>query len=179
MLIMGLYGFIFWVPTIIDSVAKLTKFEVGILSAIPYLIAAGSMILIGQHADRRNERRAHVAVCALIAAGGVMIISQCHSLGTVIPALCFAAIGIFGSLGPFWALSTRFLKGTAAAGGIAIVNSVGACAGMVAPSAIGWAKATTGSFTYGLLVVAIALVCGAILVMLVPKRVDRSVSVST
>jgi ACS family tartrate transporter-like MFS transporter len=174
MLIMGLYGFIFWVPTIIDSVAKLTKLQVGFISAIPYLIASGSMVLIGRHADHHNERRAHVAVCALIAAGGVTIVSQCHTLTTVIAALCIAAVGIFGALGPFWALSTRFLKGTAAAGGIAIVNSVGACAGMVAPSAIGWAKATTGRFTYGLLIVSLALVCGAVLVMIVPKRVDRS-----
>jgi sugar phosphate permease len=174
MLIMGLYGFIFWVPTIIDSVAKLTKLQVGIISAIPYLVAAVSMVLIGRHADHRNERRAHVAACAILAAVGMMIVSRCHSLKTVMPALCFAAIGIFGSLGPFWALSTRFLKGTAAAGGIAIVNSIGACAGMVAPSAIGWAKDKYGSFTYGLLVVSVSLVCGAVLVMCVPKRVDRS-----
>ncbi len=175
MLIMGLYGFIFWVPTIVDSAAKLTKMQVGLISAIPYVVAAISMVLIGQHADRKSERRKHVATCAIIAAIGMSIVSQCHTLASVIPALCFAAIGIFGSLGPFWALSTRFLKGTAAAGGVAIVNSIGALAGVVAPSAIAWAKATTGRFTYGLLIVSLALVCGAVLVMIVPKRVDRSI----
>ena len=72
---------------------------------------------------------------------------------TVLPALCLAAIGIWGSLGPFWALATRFLRGTAAAAGIAIVNSVGALAGFVAPYAIGWVKESTGGFG-GLLVVA-------------------------
>ncbi|HTL28596.1 MAG TPA: MFS transporter [Tepidisphaeraceae bacterium] len=174
MLIMGLYGFIFWVPTIVKSAGTLTNFQVGLISAIPFLVAAVSMVLIGRHADHKNERRAHVATCAIVAAIGMAIISQCHTVASVIPALCFAAIGIFGSLGPFWALSTRFLKGTAAAGGIAIVNSIGACAGMVAPSAVGWAKERYNSFTYGLLLVSAALVCGAVLVMLVPKRVDRA-----
>jgi ACS family tartrate transporter-like MFS transporter len=176
MLIMGLYGFIFWVPTIVDSSAKLTKVQVGVFSAIPYLVAAVSMVIIGRHADRRNERRGHVAVCSIVAAVGIALVSQCHTLGGVIPALCLAAIGIWGSLGPFWALSTRFLKGTAAAGGIAIINSIGALAGVVAPPVIGWAKSATGKLTAGLLVVSLALVLGALLVMLVPKRVDQSIA---
>jgi ACS family tartrate transporter-like MFS transporter len=92
---------------------------------------------------------------------------------TVIPAMCVAAIGIWGSLGPFWALSTRFLRGTAAAGGIAIINSVGALAGTVAPPVIGWVKQTTGVFTLGLLTVSASLLCGAVLVMLVPRAIDQ------
>jgi MFS transporter, ACS family, tartrate transporter len=174
MLVMGLYGFIFWVPTIVDSVAVQTPLAVGIVSAIPFLVAAVSMVLIGKHADRHNERRWHVATCAVIAAVGVALICLCHSLITVIPAMCIAAIGIWGSLGPFWALSTRFLRGTAAAGGIAIINSIGALAGTVAPPVIGWVKTTTGHFTGGLLVVSGALLCGAVLVLCVPAAIDRN-----
>ncbi len=175
LLIMGLYGFIYWAPTILKSVATgKTDLEIGFLSAVPYIVGAVTMLLIGRHADRHNERRWHVATCAMIAGGGVVLVSQCHSLGTVLPAMCVAAIGIFGSLGPFWALATRYLRGTAAAGGIAIVNSIGALAGFVAPSAIGWAKSTTGSFAGGLLVVAAALACGAVFVLAVPAAIDRN-----
>jgi MFS transporter, ACS family, tartrate transporter len=167
MLVMGFYGFIFWVPTILKSVERLTDLQVGIYSAIPYLVAAISMVVIGWNVDRTNERRAHIAACALIAAAGIAIIPVCHSLPSALAAMCLAAIGIWGSLGPFWALVTRFLRGTAAAGGIAIINSIGALAGFVAPIAIGKAR------NAGLLLVAAALVCGAMLVMLTPRAVDR------
>src|SRR5204863_229354 len=86
-------------------------------------------------------------------------------------ATLLLALGIWGSLGPFWAISTRFLRGKSAAGGIAIVNSIGALAGFVAPFVIGWVKERTGGFN-GLLVVSAALVCGAGLVLLVPHAVD-------
>jgi ACS family tartrate transporter-like MFS transporter len=172
MMIMGLYGFIYWLPSIIKSVTTASHLTIGFLSAIPYVVAAVTMVLIGQHADRHNERRWHVAASAVLAACGVAIVSRCHSMQTTLPALCLSAIGIWGSLGPFWALSTRFLRGKSAAGGIAIVNSIGALAGFVAPFVIGWVKERTGGFN-GFLVVSAALVCGAMLVLCVPRQVDR------
>ncbi|HSV12928.1 MAG TPA: MFS transporter [Tepidisphaeraceae bacterium] len=166
LLIMGLYGFIYWLPTLVHNFTRASDFHVGLLSAIPYLIAAGSMVVIGRLADRRGERQRYVAACAVIGAAGVAIVSQCHSAIPGMLALCLAAIGIFGTLGPFWTIPTRFLRGTAAAGGIAIVNSIGALAGFVAPSLIGkW-------FTIGLLVVAGSLVLGSVLVMCVPRSAD-------
>ena len=102
MLIMGLYGFIYWLPSIIKSVTTASDLEIGFLSAIPCTVAAVTMVIIGRHADRHNERRWHVATTALIAAAGVTIVSRCHTMATVMPALCLAAIGIWGSLGPFW-----------------------------------------------------------------------------
>ncbi|HEY7087722.1 MAG TPA: MFS transporter [Tepidisphaeraceae bacterium] len=175
-LIMGLYGFIYWVPSIIQSTApRMTEMTIGLFSAIPYSVAAIGMVLIGRHSDHRGERRWHIAVCALIGAAGICLVTLCHSTPMVLLALCLAAIGIWGYLGPFWSLTTRCLRGGAAAGGIAIVNSIGALAGFVSPSIIGWAKRATGSFTVGLLVVAGSLVCSAILVIIVPKALDRSV----
>ena len=173
MLIMGLYGFVYWVPTIIKNASGASDMMVGWWSAVPYLVAAASMVVVAHHADRHNERRWHIAASAVFAAGGIAIVAHCTTTTTVVPALCLAAIGIWGSLAPFWALSTRFLRGTAAAGGIAIVNSIGALAGFASPSVIGWAKGQTGNFTRGLLIVSTALVCGAALVLLVPRAVDR------
>ena len=145
----------------------------GVISAIPYLVAAVTMVLIGRHADRHNERRWHIAGCCLLAAAAIIGVTRAHSTGTVIPALAVGAIGIWGTLGPFWALATRFLRGGAAAGGIAIVNSLGNLAGFVAPYAIGWVKGHTGGFG-GMLFVSAALACGAVLVLCVPPTVDRS-----
>ncbi|HZZ41473.1 MAG TPA: MFS transporter [Tepidisphaeraceae bacterium] len=168
MIIMGLYGFVYWVPTIIKSVSPgVTDVKIGLLAAIPYVVGAVTMVVVGKHSDHTEERRWHVAACCAIAAAGVMMVAWGTSHGFVMGALCVAAVGIFGSLGPFWALATHFLRGSAAAGGIAIVNSIGALAGFVAPFVIGWAKDATGRFTGGLLVVAGALVCGAALVLMV------------
>jgi ACS family tartrate transporter-like MFS transporter len=172
LLIMGLYGFVYWVPTIIKNAGGDSDMMVGWWSALPYVVAAGSMVAIGHHADGHNERRWHVAACAIVAAGGVTAVAYCTTMSSVMPALCVAAVGIFGSLGPFWALTTRFLRGDAAAAGIAIVNSIGALAGFVSPSIIGWAKTSTGSLTGGLLVVSASLVCGAAVVLLVPRGID-------
>ncbi len=175
---MGLYGFVFWVPTIVNSAApKSTEFRVGMLAAIPYLVGAVTMVLIGHHADRHDERRWHIATCSLIACVGVTatcfaLSRESISLGATIFLLSVAALGIFGSLGPFWALATRFLRGASAAGGIAIVNSIGGLAGFVAPYAIGYIKKASGGYT-GLLVVSAALLCGSIVVLTVPKSIDR------
>jgi ACS family tartrate transporter-like MFS transporter len=172
LLIMGLYGFVYWVPTIIKTAGGGSDMMIGWWSALPYLVAAGSMVAIGHHADQHNERRWHVASCAVLAAGGMAVVARSITLYTVMPALCLAAVGIFGSLGPFWALTTRFLRDRAAAGGIAIVNSIGALAGFVSPSIIGWAKTRTGSFAGGLMVVSASLVLGAALVLFVPRGID-------
>jgi nitrate/nitrite transporter NarK len=95
-----------------------------------------------------------------------------HTPAAGIASLCLAAIGIFGTLGPFWAIPTRYLRGAAAAGGIAIINSAGAVAGYFAPKAIGTAVGLTNSPTWGLIVVAVALMVGAVLVLCVPARID-------
>jgi ACS family tartrate transporter-like MFS transporter len=86
--------------------------------------------------------------------------------------MCLAAVGIFGTLGPFWTLPTRYLRGRAAAAGIAVINSTGAISGFVAPTLIGWARQRTGMFTAGLLVVAASLAVGAVLVLSVPSSAD-------
>jgi ACS family tartrate transporter-like MFS transporter len=172
LLIMGLYGFIYWVPSIVKSLTGAADAKVGLLSAIPYLVATVSMVLIGAHADRTGQRRVHVAACALLAALGIVLLPASPGPVWGLVALCVAAIGIFGALGPFWAIPMRFLRGSAAAGGIAIINSAGALAGYPAPRVIGWSKTHTGHFTGGLLVIAASLAAGAVLVLCVPSAID-------
>jgi ACS family tartrate transporter-like MFS transporter len=166
MLIMGLYSFVYWVPSIVESVTPgASVMRIGLLSAIPSVVAAVSMVIIGEHSDRQRERRWHVAGCAVVSAIGISGVIFCHSTPSMIVVLCVAAVGIFGALGPFWALATKLLRGSAAAGGIAIVNSIGALAGFVAPYVLGWAKQSSGSFARGLLIVSASLLCAVVTVL--------------
>jgi ACS family tartrate transporter-like MFS transporter len=173
LLIMGLYGFVYWVPSIVKNLTGADNTAVGFLSALPFVVGAITMVGIGDHADGAGQRRYHVAICAIIGAIGIAALAVSTGAMMGLVALCVAAIGIFGSLGPFWAIPTRYLRGTAAAGGIAVINSVGALAGFVAPYAIGYAKDRTGSFAAGLLIVALSLALGSILVLCIPANADR------
>jgi MFS family permease len=172
LLVMGLYGFVYWVPTLVKMFAGGSNFHAGLLSAIPYFAATIGMVLIGGHADRSGRRRRHVAACAFIGSVGIVAVTLSHHPFTGMASLCLAAIGIFGTLGPFWCIPTRYLRGTAAAGGIAIINSIGALAGFVVSPVIGWAKDHTGHYTAGLLVVAASLALGAMLVLAIPRSAD-------
>jgi ACS family tartrate transporter-like MFS transporter len=94
--------------------------------------------------------------------------------------LSIAAFGIWGTLGPFWTLPTAFLRGSAAAGGIALVNSVGNVGGFVGPILVGWVREATGGFHGGLLTLAGILVLGAVIVLVirVPEEKDPRHSVT-
>ncbi|MDP9172546.1 MAG: MFS transporter [Planctomycetota bacterium] len=173
LLIMGLYGIVYWVPSIVKSMTGSSNAMVGLMSALPFVIGAVTMVAIGAHADRTDERRWHVAVCALTGAIGIAALAASTGTAVGMTALCVAAVGIFGTLGPFWAIPTRYLRGTAAAGGLAVINSIGALSGFVAPYAIGYAKDRTGSYAAGLLVVAVSLALGSMLVLCVPRETDE------
>ncbi len=87
------------------------------------------------------------------------------SLGVSLAALSLAAMGVWGTLGPFWALPTAFLTGRAAAGGVALVNSVANIGGFVGPTVVGYVRDLTGSFAAGLWLLAAGLVVGAVIVL--------------
>jgi MFS transporter, ACS family, tartrate transporter len=171
-LVMGLYGFVYWVPKIVKSLSGADDFTVGWIAAIPYAVGAISMVLIGVATDRAGRRRVCVAACAIVAAAGMALLGYTRTPVAGVLAMCLAAVGIFGTLGPFWTLPMRYLRGRAAAAGIAVINSTGAISGLVAPIVIGWAKQRTGMFTAGLLVVAASLAVGAVLVLSVPRSAD-------
>jgi MFS family permease len=177
MLVSGLYGFIYWLPSIVKSISSISDARIGLVSGIPYALAAVAMVIIAMKADRSGRPRFYGAACALTGCVGMVLVcvtlKYLPTLEWVSAALCVTAVGIFGALAPFWTIPTRYLKGNAAAGGIAIVNCFSVLAGAVAPTVIGWTKQSTGSFTTGLLYVAGALAMGAVLLAVVPHREER------
>jgi ACS family tartrate transporter-like MFS transporter len=156
----GGYGYELWLPSIIKGFSGQSNAVVGFINAIPYLAAAVVMLLVGRHSDRTGERRGHVAVPAMLSAVGFGLSAYLHNPYLAMAALTLAFVGLKSTLGPFWALGTAFLSGTAAAGGIALINSVGNLGGSAGPSLVGVIKDRTGSN-----VAALLLLGGALLAM--------------
>jgi nitrate/nitrite transporter NarK len=121
------------------------------------------MILWGRRSDARRERRWHVALPSWWAALGLLLASLPVPPVLTVAALALAVSGRWSSIPPFWGLPTAFLSGTAAAGGIALINSIGNLGGFVGPYVMGWLKGTTGDYSLGLRVLAGAFVAGGIL----------------
>jgi D-galactonate transporter len=166
-LVVGVYGIGFWLPTILSEMGFKRPLEIGMLTALPYGIAAVGMVLVGRSADRHGERRWHVAVPAGLGALGLVLSVQLASNPVLaIFGLTLATFGILSSVPLFWSLPTAELRGAAAAAGIAIINSCGNLAGFASPSVIGWIKETTGSTVWGMYYVAAFLVLGGVLTVL-------------
>lgn len=158
----GSYGLTLWVPQILKNLSGLGDLHVGMISAIPYIGAAMGMVLIGRNSDRTGERFLHIAIPSTIGALGFIASAFLLSPVPGMVALTIAAIGDLGSRGPFWALPGRFLTGSASAGGIALINTVGSLGGFVGPYAVGLVKNATGGFTGGLLLLSSLLFASAI-----------------
>ncbi len=170
-LVMGLYGLNFWLPTIIQDLGFDDLFVIGLITAVPFGAAAVAMVLVGRSADRRGERRWHVAAPALLGAAGLVASVMLAAQPVLaIAALTVAACGIFAAIPQAWSLATALVTGGAAAAGIALINSIGNLSGFVGPYAIGWLRHTTGSTGLGLGLLAGSLVIGAVLVLAMPAR---------
>jgi len=169
--IMGLYGISFWLPTIIKSTGILEPVQIGLLSAIPYAIGGVGMILIGRSADRHRERRWHVIGPALLGSGGLLL-STLYGHNTLLAmlSLTVATLGVLTTLPLFWSLPTALLGGTAAAAGIALINSLGNLAGFVSPYLVGWLKDSTHSTDAGVVMMAGSMLVGAFLTWLLPRE---------
>ncbi|MCA8296702.1 MFS transporter [Burkholderia sp. AU30198] len=162
-MICGIYAVSFWLPSILKANGVTDTMQIGFYSMIPYIAAAGAMLVIGRRSDRRDERRLHSAVSALVAAaalaaatfsdGNLAISLVCMTIAT---AMTWAAYTVF------WAIPSQYLTGNAAAGGIALINTIGLIGGFLSPTVIGEIRTATGSMQAGLLVIVALMVAGAV-----------------
>jgi D-galactonate transporter len=172
----GLYGVGFWLPTIISGMGVKSPLNVGFLTAVPYATGAIGMVLVGKSADYHRERRWHVAIPAGLGAVGLVLgVSLSSHTVPAMFALSLAAFGILTTLPLFWSLPTAFLAGTAAAAGLAFINSIGNLAGFISPFAVGWIKDLTQSTDIGMyLIASLILLGGFLIIAFVPAhRVNR------
>jgi D-galactonate transporter len=170
--VMGQYALTFWMPTLVKSTGIKSEITIGVLSAIPFIAALIAMNLFGYSADKRRERRWHLIIPALMGTLGFSL-SAVFAGSTVLAliALSIAAAGVLTCAPLFWSLPTAFLGGTAAAAGIAVINSVGNLAGFVSPYMIGAIKDATDSVQLPMYILSGILLLGAVLVFSTKKDV--------
>jgi ACS family tartrate transporter-like MFS transporter len=165
----GSYGLTLWIPQIVRNLSGLGDFTVSMISALPYVAAAIGMILIGANSDRTGERFLHIAIPSAIGALGFVASAYFVSPWPGMIALTIAAVGDLGTRGPFWALPTRFLTGSAAAAGIALINTMASLGGFVGPYAVGLVRDATGGFAGGLVFLAVLLLLASAAAMLLRR----------
>lgn len=170
----GIYGLVFWMPQLIKTAGTQDTFTIGLISALPYIVAGVVMILLGKNSDRTGERRWHLALTTLAGAAGYAICGL-YSDNTValLIGLTVAATGIISAIGLFWVFPQRFLAGMAAAAGIALINSIGQLGGIISPYMVGKVRDATGSATLGLYAISAACVIAfALIAWGLPKRLS-------
>jgi ACS family tartrate transporter-like MFS transporter len=171
-IVIGLYGFSFWAPQMIKAFGNLSNQQVGLLTTAPYLLVPFAMYVWGRRSDRLRERRWHLALASFLGALGFAASAWIDDPTMKMVAFGVAAIGVYAALPVFWTLPTAFLSGTAAAGGIALINSIGNLGGYFGPAAIGYLKAGYG-YGMGLMVLALGLAIAGLLALRVPREAAR------
>jgi MFS transporter, ACS family, tartrate transporter len=161
----ALYGMQFWLPQIVKAFG-FSNAQTGFVTAVPYLFGTVAMVFWARHSDATHERVAHVGLPLLLTAAALAVCGYLDNPYVTMVALVVAAIGTFCTFALFWTLPTAWLSGSAAAGAIALINSIGNLAGFGGPYLIGWVKQATGSTSTGLLVLAVLPLVGGLLVFL-------------
>ncbi|MCU1224309.1 MAG: major facilitator superfamily 1 [Edaphobacter sp.] len=167
----GVYTVNLWMPLILNSLldgsaGHVTGADASLIAryaTVPYVLAAIFTVIIGWSSDRWNERRGHLAGCMALAAIGFVWTAVAPNVTVALCALCLASMGLWSPMGPFWALMTRMVEGAAAAGGVAMITTLGSLGGFLGPYMTGRLRDATHSFSGGLYAVGGLALCAAAL----------------
>ena len=170
----ALYGIGFWLPQIVRAGSRGGDLTIGILSALPYVVAAVGMVAFGRHSDRTNERRLHIAVAAFVGGAAFAAAALTNGLIAELILLSIGMLGLASMFGPFWTHTTSIVGRADAAVGIALVNSVGNIGGFVGPYVFGSIKDATNGFGAGLVFVGVVLALGGAIASSVPDPRHRT-----
>lgn len=171
----GMYSMNFWMPQLVKSLSSgISNSLIGLLVMIPHLVGLPVMVMVSRSSDRKQERRFHAAIPAIVAGIALASLGATASMFPTILLLSLAALGIYSVYGPFYSLPGDFLTGFAAASGIALVSSLANLGGFAGPYATGWISQKTGSFYGGLAVAGVSLLASATLMLLLPRRLRGS-----
>lgn len=168
---MGLYGIGFWLPQMIKSLSDvLSNTQVGLLTMIPYIVGAIVMNLWSRRSDRLGERRFHAAFPLIFGALGLIGSGITSDPFLSIMMMAVAVAGVYSFYGPFWSLVTQYLSSSAAAVGIAVINSIGNLSGFVGPYGIGLIQDVTGNVKMALFFVSASLLVSSLLLAAIRKE---------
>ena len=167
-------GMLLFLPQIIKELG-VSNMQVGWLTMIPYVAGGISMVFCGWLSDRIGDRRWSLFTTCIISTVGLVFAGLTIGTWWALVGITIAAIGFYGTKGPFWSMPTMFLTGGAAAAGIAWINSLGNLGGFFGPTLVGWAKNVTGSFAGGLYALALCALLSAVVSLFwlqIPRSVD-------
>jgi MFS family permease len=169
--VFGIYGYTFWAPTMIKSMGIKSDFMIGLLAALPNAVAVVVMVTFGRSADKRGERRLHVAALLLMGAVGLSLSVLWHdNLWLGMLSLCIANAGLLSLPPLFWSMPTAVL-GASAAIGIAWISAFGNLGGFFGPYVVGFLKQTSGGMTLPIFSMVGCLLLGIVVTMLLPNRI--------
>ncbi|ACA17669.1 major facilitator superfamily MFS_1 [Methylobacterium sp. 4-46] len=172
------YGITYFLPQIVKGLGG-SDLEVGLVSAAPYVVGTIGLLVWSWSSDRMRERKWHYIVACLLGAGGLAAAGLYGNTLMAVVAIAVATIGLYGCKPAFWTMPSEFLTGTAAAGGIAMINSIGNLGGFVGPFVVGWIKDATGGFGAALGFLTACAVLSALLALLTaPGRVRTAAKVA-
>ena len=167
----GVYIVNLWMPLILSELShgRTSSVLIARYSTLPYLLAAIFTVVIGKTSDRWNERRWHLFGCMALAATGFCWAAIAGSIPVALVAMSFAAVGLWSTMGPFWALMTRQVRGAGAAGAVATITTLGGFGGFIGPYATGRLRDLTHSFAGGLYGMGGLALLAAVLAVTVPR----------
>src|SRR5437763_342779 len=155
-------GMLFFIPQIIKSLGTMSNMTVGWLTMIPYICGGIALVVWGRISDRMHERRWNLLAACVLSTGGLVLAGLTMGSWWALVGMSLAAVGFYGSKGPFFAMPPMFLSGTALAAGFAWTNSIGNLGGTVGPYYVGYMKDLTGNFAGGLYGLALLSLIAAI-----------------
>ena len=166
-------GMLIFIPQMIKSLGNFSNMTVGWLTMIPYICGGIAMVVWGRISDRMNERRWNLFLACVLSTIGLGLAGLTMGTWWALVGMSIAAMGFYGSKGPFFAMPPMFLSGTALAAGIAWINSIGNLGGFFGPWYVGAMRDLTGSFSGGLYGLALlgliaSIVCA--LFLYIPNR---------
>jgi sugar phosphate permease len=169
---LGIYGFVLWLPAIVREGAALSMGRTGLLSGVPYLLAIVAMITISTISDRTGRRELVVWPCLLLASVALFssFLFDGKSFSLAFASLVVAGAAMYAPYGPFWAIIPERVPRAVVPEVLTLINSSGALGGFFGSYLVGWMRTITGSSAAGFLLMAIALLCSSVLVLVLPKR---------
>jgi len=165
-----MYGVTLWLPSVIRSLSGLSYVWTGLVSALPFLVTAVAMVLVGMRSDRTGERRWHTAIPAFAGAAALVAAGYGHSIVVVVACIGLGLVCAESMVGPFWAMATSRMAGLSAAAGIAVINSLANLGGYYGPDIIGFFRKLNGGFRGGLLAIGATLALSGTIALIVGRQ---------
>jgi ACS family tartrate transporter-like MFS transporter len=165
-----MYGVTLWLPSVIRSLSGLSYLLTGLVSALPFVVTAIAMVLVGMRSDRKAERRWHTAIPAFVGAAGLVAAGYGSSTVVVVACIGLGLVCAESMVGPFWAMATSRMAGLSAAAGIAVINSLANLGGYFGPDIVGFFRKASGGFRGGLLAIGATLAFSGGIALIVGRQ---------